>query len=74
MAEKHVTSSVESKGSSSDEEEFTWTEEEEKALVRRYADSESPNSWHASYNGLRGIMRPIADWLDKRWILGSISW
>ncbi|KAK1833850.1 hypothetical protein QBC39DRAFT_424607 [Podospora conica] len=35
MADKQVALSVESKGSASDEEEFTWTEEEEKALVRR---------------------------------------
>ncbi|KAK0751655.1 alternative sulfate transporter [Schizothecium vesticola] len=35
MADKQVALSVESKGNNSDEEEFTWTEEEEKALVRR---------------------------------------
>lgn len=34
MAEKQKTL-VESRDGSSDEEEFTWTEEEEKALVRR---------------------------------------
>jgi len=34
MAEKQTTL-VESRDGSSDEEEFTWTEEEEKALVRR---------------------------------------
>jgi hypothetical protein len=34
MAEKQTTL-VESRDGSSDDEEFTWTEEEEKALVRR---------------------------------------
>lgn len=42
MAEKQVALSVESKDSNSDDEGFTWTEEEEKALVRRYADSSPP--------------------------------
>jgi len=39
MADKQIALSVESKDSNSDVEEFTWTEKEEKALVRRYSDS-----------------------------------
>ena len=35
MADKQASLSVESKGINSDDEEFAWTEEEEKALVRR---------------------------------------
>lgn len=57
MAEKQVALSVESKDSNSDDEGFTWTEEEEKALVRRYADSSPPIAAEiSSYTRLRRIM------------------
>jgi hypothetical protein len=38
MAEKHA-SLVESRDGSSEDEDFTWTEDEEKALVRRFVSA-----------------------------------